>query len=180
MVGLGAGSQGISGWPPGLRGQTTNVWTWQANGAGLVTDLTFTPTFPASDPNIGGTFYGTLSNGELSVTISGNCPDGTAFHLWQSSHHNGNGTPGDPYIGYECQIPCVSISGSSDSFSCATEICAAIQSAYLAHSPNLIQVNCNATPVANGTTLTLSLDGASIDWGVFIVETLSQGACGAP
>lgn len=169
MVGLGGGTLGIPGWPPGLRGQFNNVWTWLASGPGLTSNVEFTPNVPPQ-VQIAGTFYGSIVNGQLQLTLSGDCANNTSFAIWVRAHHNGNGTSGDPYVGYDCYIPSVSIQGSTPELACASQICGAVQTAFVNHLPNPIFVNCNTSSVSGGTKLTLSISAGSIDWGMFVVE----------
>ncbi|HMN95065.1 MAG TPA: dockerin type I domain-containing protein [Phycisphaerales bacterium] len=177
MLGLGLGSQGGVAFPPGTNG-SDEVWSWEASGPGEMYDIDFTPV-DAGAP-ISGTFYGSLVNGQLCVTISGDCPPGTKLRIWPRAHHYGDGTPNDPYIGYDCYIPCVEIVGGASELDCAQAICAAIEAAYLAHQPNPIVINCTVTPVLGGTKLTLSLPGLLIDWGMFNIEVLPDSTiCGS-
>lgn len=169
MVGLGGSTLGIPGWPPGLRGPSDDVWTWVANGPGLVSDVEFTPDVPAQ-VQLSGTYYGTLMNGQLELTVSGDCANNTSLSIWVRAHHNGNGTGSDPYVGYDCSIPSVSIQGSKSEFACASQICGAVQQAFINHQPNPIFVNCTTNPVTGATQLSLSISAGTIDWGMFVVE----------
>lgn len=176
MVGLGTGSSGGVVFPPGTTG-SDETWSWEASGPGEMYDVEFTPVDGGAP--ISGNFYGTLVGGDLCVTISGDCPPGTVLAIWPRAHHYGDGTPDDPYVGYDCYIPCVEIEGASE-VDCAQAICAAIEAAYLAHQPNPIVIDCSITPVAGGTKLTLSLPGLNIDWGMFNIEVLPAGTvCGS-
>lgn len=179
MVGLGVGSTGGAEYPVGTVG-SKDAWSWSASGPGESYDVEFTPIdpSPAGPPGaITGSFFGDLVGGELCVTISGDCPPGTTFQIIPRAHHFGDGTPGDPYVGYDCQIPCLEV-GGVDEFNCAQLICQAIEAVYLAHHPDPIVIDCSATSVPDGTKLTLALPGLSIDWGMFTISVLSNpGPC---
>lgn len=175
MVGLGEGTETIPGdLTPGV-GYGATPWSWAANGDGVGSAVEFKPIQVAND--IGGTFYGALDGGALKVTISGACGAGTKLRIWPRAHHYSSG-PGDPYVGFDCYIPCVEIFPGSDEFTCAQQICSIIENVYAAHVPP-ISITCSAAPVVGGTELTLKLDGLDISWGCFNIEVLSDDvACG--
>jgi len=177
MVGLGNGWTGggtimVDDWQ-----MPTGYWSWAADGPGVEgQDVVFDPIHAAA--GVGTIYYGSLVNGELCVTIDGDCPAGTLFRIWPRAHHYGDGTPDDPYVGYDCLIPCLEIQADLSAFDCALAICAAIEAAYLAHQPNPIVINCTVTQTPTGVKLTLSLPGLTIDWGMFNIEVLPPGSCG--
>jgi Dockerin type I domain len=174
MIGLGDGDTGLPGeLTPGV-GYGTAPWSWSTDQAGLMTNVLFKL---ESGDGISGSFYGTLDGGALRVVINGDCPAGTKFAIWPRAHHYATG-PGDPYVGFDCFIPCVEIFPGSDEFSCAQQICSVVTNVYAAHVPP-IAVTCTVATVSGGTELTLKLNGLSIDWGVFNIEVLTDdGDCG--
>lgn len=175
MVGMGDGTFATPTVPGAIFGGTP--WSWAADGPGRMWDVAFGPA-PAGAP-IAGSFYGTLVGGDLCVTITGDCPSGTSFEIWPRAHHYGNGTPNDPYVGYDCYIPCVTIETDSTELDCANFLCATIEAVYLAHVPPIV-IDCTVTTVGGGTKLTLSLPGLDIDWGVFNINVLPPNACQPP
>jgi len=173
MIGLGEGTVALPDGPPGAAyGETP--WSWAAAGPGVMSSVVFSPV-PQGAP-IGGSFFGTLVGGDLCVTITGDCPVGTSFQIWPRAHHYGNGTPNDPYVGYDCYIPCVEVTADLGEVDCATFICDVIKATYLAHVPPIV-IDCTVTPVVGGTKLTLSLPGLAIDWGMFNIVTLPPNSC---
>ncbi len=176
MVGLGDGDTEPPAGPPFLS-FGDGAWSWSAFGPGVTSNVVFHPLAPAAP--ISGSFYGTLVGGSLCVTISGDCPPGSTFAIWPRAHHFGNNTPNDPYVGYDCYIPCVTFTPGLTEFNCAQAICAAIQAAYAAHVPP-IPINCTTTTVATGTKITLSLVGLNIDWGMLNIVSLGTGGCTPP
>ncbi len=175
MVGLGDGDTEPPSGPPFLT-FGDGSWSWSAFGPGTTSNVVFQPVAPLAP--IAGSFFGTLVGGDLCVTISGDCPPGSSFAIWPRAHHFGNNTPNDPYVGYDCYIPCVSIAPGLNEFNCAQAICAAVVATYAAHVPP-IPVTCTATAVSGGTKLTLSLVGLNIDWGCFNITVL-PGGCTPP
>jgi hypothetical protein len=174
MIGLGDGDSGLPGeLTPGV-GYGDEPWSWSTDAGGLMTEVAFKL---ERGSGISGSFYGTLDGGALKVVINGDCAAGTKFAIWPRAHHYATG-PGDPYVGFDCYIPCIEIYPGSDEFSCAQQICSVITNVYAAHVPP-IAVTCSVATVAGGTELTLKLNGLNIDWGVFNIEVLSDDiACG--
>ncbi|HMN97616.1 MAG TPA: thrombospondin type 3 repeat-containing protein [Phycisphaerales bacterium] len=162
MIGTGPGNRaetGVGGLPIG-----PGAWVWQASGPGVATDVRFSPE-RCDDP---GEIADPPEDGVICVEIAGPYSEGTCLRIWPRLHHWG-----PPHVGYDAFIRCICINEDLDIIQSAARVCEAIVAVYAAHVPDSLVVGCETTLLpGGGARICISLPGYSVDWGVFIIETL--------
>lgn len=170
-VTLGLGSQIPADQLPTGFDYAGPAWVWNATGDSVLSTVEFHFDAPASP--IDGTYFGSVSETGLVVTVTGDCAANTEFGMWIDARQDGadaHNTVDTSFAAVALRLPPATLQQSQDTLSCAQALCDLINAIYLAQSPNPIQGDCTIQLPAEGFTLGSYVDSVDATSGAFVIR----------
>lgn len=171
VIALGCGNPvPVDRLPGGFDYSTDPVWVWTWESEPVTSSVEFhfdAPAAPAAP--IMGTFFGSISESGLVVTVTGDCAANTTFDIWIHARHESSGA-GDPFAAVALHVPQAKLQQGQDALSCAEALCNLINTVYLSQSPKPIDGDCTIQTTSDGFMLGSYVDAIEVNSGAFVVR----------
>ncbi|HMN96338.1 MAG TPA: IPT/TIG domain-containing protein [Phycisphaerales bacterium] len=143
------------------------AWVWAFTSDSVNSSVEFQ--FDRSSAPIDGTFFGTVSQTGLVVTVTGECAAGTDLGIWIHAQRDGADADSS-FAAAALRLPSAKLQETLDGQFCAEALCNLISAIYSGHLPLAISGDCTIELGTDAFTLGSYLYRLDVTSGAFVIE----------